>query len=46
MQVYCGTTGFEDTLQGNKCPSCGKNVMRVGTDAWYDHTLERGYGSV
>jgi rubredoxin len=40
MQVFCGTTGFEDTLQGNKCPSCGKNVIRKYTEAWYDHTVE------
>ncbi len=46
MQVYCGTTGFEGTLQGNNCPSCGQNVMNPRSDAWYDHTLERGYGNV
>lgn len=40
MQVYCGVTGFEDTLQGKKCPSCGQNVMRLHTDAWYDHIVE------
>lgn len=40
MQVLCGVTGFEDTLQGKKCPSCGENVMKVGTEAWYSHIVE------
>jgi hypothetical protein len=40
MQVYCGVTGFEDTLKGKKCGACGQNIMTVGTDAWYDHTVE------
>lgn len=43
MQVYCGVTGFEGTLQGKSCPSCGaKNVTRQGTDDWYSHAVENG----
>jgi hypothetical protein len=42
MQVYCAVTGFEDTLQGKKCPSCGDNVMKQGTEAWYSHAIEGG----
>ena len=42
--IYCGITGFEDTLtKGGVCPLCKQAVMTPDADAYYDHlTLDGG----
>lgn len=42
LPIYCGITGFEDTLtKDGKCPLCKQAVMTPDADAYYEHlTLE------